>query len=125
MAIISRRNHMKIYVILITVALVGASGLAWAAEKPAETAWPKIPVLTVDESKAPAFKEAEEAVKGFKIPKGLQIKPFAVEPQLVSPVAISVDEKGKVYVIETFRAWGNGGVDMRHFPQWLDEDLAA
>src|SRR3954469_14029815 len=99
MAIISRRNLMRIYVILITVALVVASSLAWAAEKPAETAWPKVPVLSLDESKAPAFKEAEEAAKGFKLPKGLQIKPFAAEPQLVSPVAISVDEKGKVYVI--------------------------
>src|SRR5436190_20008745 len=77
----------------------------------------KVPILEVDTSKPPAFKEAAEVAKGFKVPKGLSISCFAAEPQLVSPVAISTDEKGRLYVIETFRAWGNGGMDMRNFPR--------
>jgi quinoprotein glucose dehydrogenase len=86
----------------------------------------KQPQKDVDFSKPPAFKEAEETAKGFKIPKGLQISCFAAEPQLVSPVAITTDAKGRVYVIETFRAWGNGTLDMRDFPSsWYDDDLAS
>jgi quinoprotein glucose dehydrogenase len=86
----------------------------------------KEPILEVDFSKTPAFKEAEEVAKGFKVPKGLKISCFAAEPQLVSPVSITTDSKGRLYVIETFRAWGNGGLDMRKFPDaWYDDDLAA
>jgi quinoprotein glucose dehydrogenase len=85
----------------------------------------KVPILTVDTSKPPAFKEAEDAAKGFKVPKGLKVSIFAAEPQLVSPVAITTDEKGRLYVIETFRAWGNGSLDMRNFMDWYDDDLAA
>jgi quinoprotein glucose dehydrogenase len=86
----------------------------------------KVPILEVDTSKPPAFKDAAEVAKGFKVPKGLSISCFAAEPQLVSPVAISTDEKGRLYVIETFRAWGNGGMDMRNFPrEWYDDDAAA
>src|ERR1044072_9205812 len=81
----------------------------------------KEPQKDVDFSKPPAFKEAEEVSKGFKIPKGLTISCFAAEPQLVSPVSITTDAKGRLYVIETFRAWGNGGLDMRNFPpEWYD-----
>src|SRR5438045_3222918 len=86
---------------------VGACLQAWAELK-------KVPILEVDASKPPAFKEAAEVAKGFKVPKGLAISCFAAEPQLVSPVAMSTDEKGRLYVIETFRAWGNGGMDMRN-----------
>src|SRR5689334_6266601 len=85
----------------------------------------KVPILSVDTSKPPAFKEAEDAAKGFKVPKGLKVTCFAAEPQLVSPVAITTDEKGRIYVIETFRAWGNGSLDMRNFLSWYDDDLAA
>src|SRR3954454_24238715 len=86
----------------------------------------KEPIQEVDFSKAPAFKEAEEVAKGFKVPKGLKISCFAAQPQLVSPVSITTDAKGRVYVIETFRAWGNGGLDMRKFPnEWYEDDLAA
>jgi quinoprotein glucose dehydrogenase len=86
----------------------------------------KEPQKDVDFSKPPAFKEAEETAKGFKVPRGLTISCFAAEPQLVSPVSITTDSKGRLYVIETFRAWGNGGLDMRKFPsEWYDDDLAS
>jgi quinoprotein glucose dehydrogenase len=85
----------------------------------------KVPVMTVDTSKPPAFKEAEDAAKGFKVPKGLKVTCFAAEPQLVSPVAFTTDAKGRLYVIETFRAWGNGVLDMRNFMNWYNDDLSA
>jgi quinoprotein glucose dehydrogenase len=79
----------------------------------------------IDYSKPPAFKEAEDAAKGFKVPKGMKMDVFAAEPQLVNPVAICTDEKGRIFVVETFRYRGNGTIDMRNFQEWLDDDLAA
>jgi hypothetical protein len=93
------------------ILLACVAGLAMTLSARAELK--KEPLKDVDFSKPPAFKEAEETAKGFKIPKGLQISCFAAEPQLVSPVAITTDAKGRVYVIETFRAWGNGVIDLR------------
>jgi quinoprotein glucose dehydrogenase len=83
------------------------------------------PIQDVDPTKPPATAEALEAAKSFKLPRGLEARLFAAEPQLVSPVAIATDERGRIYVVETFRAWGNGGMDMRGFPEWLEDDLAA
>ena len=86
---------------------------------------PKQPTEKLDLAKPPAFKEAEEASKGFKLPKGFKINTFAAEPQLVNPVAFTVDEKGRLYVVETFRYRGNGTIDMRNYQEWLDDDMAA
>ncbi len=114
-----------VFVVVSLVSATRAADEAATSEGQSAHTWPKIPILTVDPSKPPAFKEAEEAAKGFKVPKGLKVSLFAAEPQVVSPVAFSIDEKGRVYVIETFRAWGNGGIDMRQFMHWLDYDMAA
>src|SRR5688572_14587239 len=85
------------------------------------------PLKDVDPDQPPAFAEALEAAKTFKVPRGLDVKLFAAEPQLVSPVAIAADPRtpGRLYVVETFRAWGNGGMDMRFYMPWLEDDLAA
>ncbi|HEY7118449.1 MAG TPA: PVC-type heme-binding CxxCH protein, partial [Tepidisphaeraceae bacterium] len=86
---------------------------------------PKQPQEPLDLSKPPAFRDAEEAAKGFKVPKGMKVNIFAAEPQLVNPVSLCTDEKGRLYVIETFRYRGGGTIDMRNFQEWLDDDLAS
>ena len=99
--------------------IVGLAASALALEiKP-------VPVKDVDAKAPPAFAEAQSASRTFKLPRGLQINVFAAEPQLISPVCFTLDEKGRVYVVETFKAWGNGGIDMREYMPWLDDDLAA
>ncbi len=68
--------------------------------------------------------EGERAIKGFSIPEGMKIELVAAEPDVANPVAISIDEQGRIYVAETFRQ-GKGIEDNRGHGHWLDDDLAA
>jgi quinoprotein glucose dehydrogenase len=73
---------------------------------------------------APASDEAEQAIKRFRLPKGMQANVFAAEPMLANPVAFCFDEKGRCYVAETFRLKA-GVSDNREHMNWLDDDLAC
>jgi quinoprotein glucose dehydrogenase len=73
---------------------------------------------------APASDEAKQAIKTFRVPSGLVVELFAAEPLLANPVAFCFDEKGAVYVAETFRH-GAGVTDTRSHMEWLDDDLAC
>lgn len=68
--------------------------------------------------------EGEQALKGFKVPEGLERQLFAAEPLLANPVAFTVDRRGRVFACETFRQ-GKGVEDNRSHGHWLDDDLAA
>jgi hypothetical protein len=46
---------------------------------------------------------AELAISAFRIPDGMEMDVFAAEPQVASPVAICIDEKGRVYAAEEYR----------------------
>lgn len=82
---------------------------------------------------AEAPNDAESAMKRFKIPPGFKIELFAAEPMLANPVAFHIDERGRVFVAETYRhsAVGpayrlyEGVFDIRSHMDWLDQDLAA
>ena len=67
----------------------------------------------------------EQAVTGFAMPADFRVELFAAEPDVVNPVAFTVDERGRVFVCETFRQ--NRGVsDNRgQSRQWVDADLAS
>ena len=70
---------------------------------------------------------AKKHMAGFRVPQGMKIELFAAEPLLSSPVAISVDEKGRVYVAEEYRlghgAGENRGNPAFNFSFWLDDEL--
>lgn len=72
----------------------------------------------------PASKDAELALAKFKPAPGIAVSLFAAEPMLANPVAFSIDEKGRVFVAETYRV-KKGVLDMRDHRSWLDEDLAC
>jgi putative membrane-bound dehydrogenase-like protein len=60
--------------------------------------------------KPPAVKSPlspQEALKNFKITPGLRIELVAAEPQIESPVAMTFDEDGKLWVVE-MRDYPNG-----------------
>ena len=63
-------------------------------------------------------------MRSFRVPAGLTVELFAAEPMLANPVAFCVDEKGVVYVAETFRH-NDGVTDTREHMNWLDDDLAC
>jgi putative membrane-bound dehydrogenase-like protein len=48
------------------------------------------------------YLKPEESVKRMKVPDGFEVKLFAAEPMVVNPIAMTVDEKGRVWVIECF-----------------------
>ena len=50
-----------------------------------------------------ASDEGELAIQGFVKPEGWKISLFAAEPELANPVAMYVDNKGRVFVCESFR----------------------
>ena len=44
----------------------------------------------------------EKSVQGMKVPPGYEVTVFAAEPDVVNPVAFTIDEKGRVWVVECF-----------------------
>jgi quinoprotein glucose dehydrogenase len=67
-------------------------------------------------------KAAELAISGFKIPDGMKMEVFAAEPQVASPVAICIDEKGRVYAAEEYR-FNRGTPENRTQDFFLEDDL--
>ncbi|MDA0806508.1 MAG: HEAT repeat domain-containing protein [Planctomycetota bacterium] len=72
---------------------------------------------------AAASNEGERALDGFRLPEGMVGSLFAAEPMLANPVAFAIDEKGRVFVAETFRQ-KQGVEDNRSHMNWLHDDLA-
>jgi quinoprotein glucose dehydrogenase len=93
-------------------------GSAWGVPGEEAPPVPEAPQI------AAASDEGEQALRGFRIPDGMQVKLWAAEPDLANPVAFTVDAQGRVFVCETFRQ-SRGIEDNRGHEHWLDDDLAA
>ena len=81
---------------VVAAALAFVTGTARAVptgEPPA----PEAPVVS------PASAEPLQAAAGFGMPDGFVVELFAAEPDVANPVAFSIDERGRVFVCETFR----------------------
>ncbi|MFM7742161.1 MAG: dehydrogenase, partial [Verrucomicrobiota bacterium] len=76
--------------------LVGATP-AFALNK--GNAGPKDVTLKFD-LPAPAPLSPEEALKSFRLPPGFRIELVAAEPMIETPVAISFDDQGRMFVVE-------------------------
>lgn len=73
---------------------------------------------------AAASGDADRALRTIRVPKGLRLELFAAEPLLANPVAFGFDEKGRAFVVETFRLH-DGVTDTRGHMNWLDDDMAC
>lgn len=62
------------------------------------------------------------AIAGFRLPKGMKAELFAAEPQVGNPVAIGLDEQGRLFVAEEYR-FNRGTEENRTRPFLLDDDL--
>ncbi|MDB5388131.1 MAG: repeat protein [Planctomycetaceae bacterium] len=92
---------------VLSLILIGGSALISAEPNPNE------------------FKPSAEALRqmaAFRMPAGLKVDLFACDPQLGSPVAIGLDEKGRVYVAEEYR-FNRGTEENRTRPFLLEDDL--
>jgi quinoprotein glucose dehydrogenase len=67
---------------------------------------------------------AERAIAKMRAAPGLKVELWAAEPMLANPVALNFDNKGKCYVVETWR-FEHGVIDMRSHQDWLADDLAS
>ncbi|MCU0705587.1 MAG: HEAT repeat domain-containing protein [Fimbriiglobus sp.] len=90
-----------------------------------------VALIAADPVKEPDLPDGtDKAVKqlaAFNLPKGMRAELFAAEPMVLSPVAISVDDKGRVFAAEVHRL-GRGVVENRDNPAFpfsffLDDDL--
>ncbi len=86
------------------------------------------PIAAQDKSYLPtvaaASNEPDRARQLIRRPNDVDVTLFAAEPQLANPVAFGTDEKGRFYVVETFRLKA-GVTDNRSHMYWLDDDMAA
>ncbi|MHB1556456.1 MAG: PVC-type heme-binding CxxCH protein [Isosphaeraceae bacterium] len=73
---------------------------------------------------AVVIRDAELASRSIQVPDGLRLGIFATEPMVGNPVALGIDERGRVYVAETYRLY-RGVTDTRRHMKWLDEDMAS
>jgi quinoprotein glucose dehydrogenase len=77
---------------------------------------------------APASDEGQQAIKRIVAPKETQVTLYAAEPMLANPVCFCFDEKGRLFVAETFRLHSGVTDNRNHMGRasnWLDEDLAC
>src|SRR3954454_17199806 len=75
---------------VLFLALMGCASCLFAAE-PTVTSndLPRIPAV-----------EPKDALKTFQVKQGLHMELVAFEPNVVSPVALSFDERGRLFVVE-------------------------
>jgi quinoprotein glucose dehydrogenase len=67
--------------------------------------------------------EPSVALRKFTVAPGLKVDLFAAEPDVRNPVALSVDEDGRVFVVESDRR-RSSVFDIRGHKDWLDADLS-
>jgi len=93
-------------------------GILWAVDDTAKKNWEafskEIPTLVYEEhdsipnyeKRDPPLKyqlplSPEESAKLIQVPAGFDLQLFASEPDIINPIAINWDEKGRLWVIET------------------------
>ena len=71
-----------------------------------------------------ASDDGEKAIRRFQMPPGWKAELWAAEPDVAHVVSFDVADDGRVFAVESFRAW-RGVPDIRGIMDWLDEDLAC
>jgi quinoprotein glucose dehydrogenase len=107
---------------MITCAWLGASWPLGAVDSGNTPATQKAGVASplVQE----ASPKALQALSGLQLPDGIKASLWAAEPLLADPVAMSFDDRGRLYIAEHHRN-RHGTEDTREHQAWLDEDRAS
>jgi putative membrane-bound dehydrogenase-like protein len=83
--------------VLLILPLLTLTMIAWPA--PAQKATER-PPHGQDTVPGPALTPAE-AIKKMKVPEGFQVELVAAEPGIVNPVAMTFDERGRIWITES------------------------
>lgn len=60
------------------------------------------PVIPHNQSKPPGPPlSAKETLRRMKVPEGFQVELVAAEPDIVNPVAMTFDERGRIWITES------------------------
>jgi quinoprotein glucose dehydrogenase len=120
-------SFRPLFSLVATAAFFGLPANQFAAEISADGA--KIGTLKPanripNPQSAAASDGPRKVMANFKLPAGFSIDLWASEPMLANPVALTVDEQGRIYVAETFR-YRTSTLDIRHYMFMLEDDLAS
>ncbi len=112
---------MKPSVLLSRLAVLCVAGITTVSSQtlqlePVE----RLPTPVID----PASDDAKLALKRFSLPPGFKATLWAAEPMLANPVAIDFDEKGRLFVSETYR-YRTSVLDIRDYMGMLELDMAS
>lgn len=99
----------------LPLALAGAAVAQHGSTQPD----PKKPMFVANSSD-----EGSKKLPTIQLAEGLRAELVAAEPDVCNGVAFKVDDRGNIYVCETFRV-RDGVFDNRNYMRWLDDDLAA
>ena len=112
---------MKPSVLLPRLAVMFIAGISAVSAQTLELQpMERLPTPVID----PASDDAKLAIQRFSLPQGMQAKLWAAEPMLANPVAFDFDEKGRLFVSETYR-YRSSVLDIRDYMGMLELDLAA
>ncbi len=111
---------MKANVLLARLCLSFLAGISAVAAQTLELEpFDRLPAPVMD----PASDDATLALKRFTLPAGLKASLWAAEPMLANPVAIDFDERGRLFVSETYR-YRTSVLDIRSYMPMLEKDMA-
>src|SRR5665213_3378560 len=82
---------MKLQILLATVALTAATAFGTGRQLTGQHAPATTPALS-----------PEDAQKAFVVPDGFEVRLFAAEPDVVNPVAMTWDDRGRLWVLELY-----------------------
>lgn len=105
------------------IVLTHAYSAEISASAPGQTGL-KAPERLPEPQVAPASDLWEKQMRKMQVPEGFSLDLFAAEPLLANPVAFTIDEKGVMYVAETYR-YRTSALDIRHYMFMLEDDLAC
>jgi glucose/arabinose dehydrogenase len=99
----SDRTSLRLAALLVLGAAVaaplGSAGFSTAADQDA----PKKEVIPHAQDKPPGpALSPEEALAKMKVPEGFTVELVAAEPDVVNPVAMTIDERGRFWITESF-----------------------
>ncbi|MEO8061138.1 MAG: HEAT repeat domain-containing protein [Pseudomonadota bacterium] len=112
---------MKPSVLISRLAVLFIAGISTVSSQTLELEkTERVPTPVMDA----ATGDATLALKRFSLPAGFQARLWAAEPMLANPVAIDFDEKGRLFVSETYR-YRSSVLDIRDYMGMLELDMAS
>jgi quinoprotein glucose dehydrogenase len=111
-------HFVRLSVASFAAVAFGCISIAHAADvgQPKKPLEPKI---------AEASSEAVTQIGTFKVPSEWTCEVFAAEPDVANPVVLTVDNRGRVFVCESFRQEQGVTDNRKHDNAWLMADLKA